>query len=86
MIQYSHKDVPSPSGYGSEKTRSKVPSWVDGIAAVEPIGQPNGGDEQANEDWLHALLGLIVVCICDPKYAKEEEECAKELMGKRRRH
>ena len=79
----SHKDVPSPSGYGSEQTRCKVPGWVDGIAAVEPVGQPNGGDEQANKDWLHALLGLIVVHICDPKDAKEEEECAKELMEKR---
>ena len=78
----SHKDVPSPSGYGSEQTRCKVPGWVDGIAAVEPVGQPNGGDKHANKDWLHALLGLIVVHICDPKDAKEEEECAKELIQK----
>ena len=78
---FLHKDVPSPSCQGGEQTGSKVPGRVDGIATVEPVGQTNGRDEQTYKDRLHPLLGFIVVCICDAKYPKEEEEGTKELEG-----
>ena len=76
----SHKHVCTPSCYGREYPRGKVPRWVDGIARVPHEGSAHSPQEEPNQQWLHAALRLRVRGVTDGEDAQDKEKCTNHLI------
>ena len=83
FVADSRKDVSSPSRHGRESPGSKVPGRIDGITAVVPESSPDPPQQQSDEHRLHAGFRLRVLGVADGPDAKEKEEGANHLEGRK---
>lgn len=73
------EDLHPPASHGSEEAGPQVPGRVERVAAVQPHGDADGHDDQADGQRLHAFGGTDVPAIHDGQDAEDQHACPHHL-------
>lgn len=69
----------TPTSHGSEKTRSKISSWVYRITRIEAHGEANDKDAESHRESLKTLRDRVVVGVHNGQDAHNQGRCAYHL-------